>query len=283
MKPESRFEKQPPSFWANVRTVSESVGYTKRRTKGHSSEVKVPTPSEIIAGLRSLGLRSDHLFADEVLPTTTGRLLLDYFAYRASALNDYVEPRLMDADRARKVFLDLKERLQPSCPLPMNKQKGKKKAPAYLTSIVNMLIEAGSEGNQCDYDPHHLTTFTRDGIPVRTLARRVDGAFPSSTNPVAVWEIKEYYHTTTFGSRVADGIYESLLDGLELEELREHEKIKTLHYLVLDSHHTWWECGRSYLCRAIDILHMGYVDEILFGYEVVERLPELVSSWVKPP
>ena len=32
---------------------------------------------------------------------------------------------------------------------------------------------------------------------------------------MALWEIKEYYYTTTFGSRVADGVYETLLDGLE--------------------------------------------------------------------
>ena len=31
----------------------------------------------------------------------------------------------------------------------------------------------------------------------------------------------------------------------------------------------------------IDMLHMGYVDEVLFGYEVVERLPSIVSEWVQ--
>ena len=40
------------------------------------------------------------------------------------------------------------------------------------------------------------------------------------------------------------------------------------------------ECGRSYLCRMIDMLHMGYVDEVLFGREVGDRLPELVAEWV---
>jgi hypothetical protein len=115
---------------------------------------------------------------------------------------------------------------------------------------------------------------------VRTLARRVDGAFPSSVNPIAVWEIKEYYYTTTFGSRVADGIYESLLDGLELEELREHEGIDVKHYLIVDAHDTWWNQGKSYLCRIIDMLHMGYMDEVLFGYEVVERLPSIIQEWV---
>jgi hypothetical protein len=29
------------------------------------------------------------------------------------------------------------------------------------------------------------------------------------------------------------------------------------------------------------MLHMGYVDEVLFGREVIERLPEIVPTWVK--
>ncbi|HEX5733361.1 MAG TPA: hypothetical protein VF131_11055 [Blastocatellia bacterium] len=162
----------------------------------------------------------------------------------------------------------------------MNKQKGEKKAPAYFTGLINMLVEANVEGLPCDYDPRELTTVTFNNAPLRTLARRVDGAFTSTVNPIAVWEIKEYYYTTTFGSRVADGVYETLLDGMELEELREHEVKDIKHYLMIDAHYTWWDCGRSYLCRIMDMLHMGYVDEVLFGYEVIERLPALVKEWV---
>lgn len=33
-------------------------------------------------------------------------------------------------------------------------------------------------------------------------------------------------------------------------------------------------------CRIFDMLHMGYVDEVLFGYEVVEELPRIVKEWV---
>jgi hypothetical protein len=133
----------------------------------------------------------------------------------------------------------------------------------------------------CNYNPLVLTTVTFDGAPLRTLARRVDGAFQSAVNPIAVWEIKEYYYTTTFGSRVADGVYETLLDGMELEELRANEGVTVLHYLMVDDHYTWWACGRPYLCRIIDMLHMGYVNEVLFGSEVVERLPAIVKGWVK--
>jgi len=143
-----------------------------------------------------------------------------------------------------------------------------------------MLIESNCEGMPCDYAPGELTTITRDGAPYRTLARRIDGAFPRTVNPIAVWEIKEYYYTTTFGSRVADGVYESLLDGMEIEEARTEEPhIK--HYLMIDDYFTWWECGRSYLCRIIDMMHMGYVDEVLFGREVINRIPVIVKDWVK--
>jgi hypothetical protein len=144
-----------------------------------------------------------------------------------------------------------------------------------------MLIEANSKGMPCDYSPRALTSVTVDGVPTRTLARWVDGAFPSTVNPVAVWEIKEYYYTTTFGSRIADGVYESLLDGMELEELREHEGIEVKHYLMVDAYDTWWNMGRSYLCRIVDMLHMGFVDEVLFGSEVLERVPVLVRDWVQ--
>jgi hypothetical protein len=187
----------------------------------------------------------------------------------------------MSKDSARELFSKLRAELHPRIPIPMNKQKGEKKAPAYLTAIVNMLIEASAPGMQCDYDPRALTTVTRDGEPLRTLSRRVDGAFPCAVNPIAVWEIKEYYYTTTFGSRVADGVYETLLDGMELEELRANEGINVLHYLMVDDHFTWWDCGRSYLCRILDMLHMGYVDEVLFGSEVVERLPNIVKQWIR--
>lgn len=230
MKPEERFLKQSKDFWAMVRTISQKLGYTVKNTK----QVRVPSLESARTALSDLGLDPSSLADQHGNRTAMGELLLDYFSHRADVLNTFVEPRLMDVERARKVYDELYADFSPTCPIPMNKQKGDKRAPAYLTSIVNMLIEANLEGLPCNYDPRELTTVTRHGVPVRTLARRVEGAFPSPINPIAVWEIKEYYYTTTFGSRVADGVYESLLDGMELEELREHEGIDVKHYLMVD-------------------------------------------------
>ncbi len=281
MLPDKRFVRQPKHFWANVRTIGQEVGYATRRTKKNPiSVVSVPTIDQIRHAYGRVGLDPVDLIRKDSRPTKLGTTLLDYLDYRASRLNNFVEPRLMDVKRARREYLALKKKLKPKCPLPKNKQKGKKKGPAYFTCIINMLIEANADGLLCDYDPRELTTVTVNNAPLRTLARRVDGAFPGAVNPVAIWEIKEYYHTTTFGSRVADGVYETLLDGMELEELADQEGIKVKHLLMIDAHYTWWDCGKSYLCRLIDMLHMGYVDEVLFGSEVLDRLPEITRHWV---
>lgn len=281
MRPDARFVSQGKDFWAHVRTISQAIGYTERKKRKSKQEgqIKIPAFPQIVAAFNELDLRHDHIVDKDSVPTAFGRLLHEYFAFRADRLNIYVEPRLMDAKKAKAIFEGLRKKLNPKCSLPMNKQKGAKKAHAYLTGIVNMLVEANCGEYACNYDPGELTTVTKDQKPLRTLARRVDGAFPATINPIAVWEIKEYYYTTTFGSRVADGVYESLLDGMELEEVREHERIDVRHYLMVDAYFTWWKCGKSYLCRIFDMLHMGYVDEVLFGSEVVDELPRIVAEW----
>lgn len=273
---DKRFCGQPTKFWAYIRIIGEQIGYTQRKEK----RISAPRIIDIVSGLEKIGLSSRELMDDKGAVTKFGTAICEYLDFRARSLNEFVEPRLMDLDRAKGEFERLKKEYSPKCPLPMNKQRGEKRKPAYFTGIINMIIEHNSHGLPCDYDPRNLIRFTRDGCPVRTFARRIDGAFTSTNNPIAIWEIKEYYHTTTFGSRVADGVYETLLDGIEVEELSKNEKIKTKHYLMIDAHYTWWGCGRSYLCRIFDILHMGYIDEVLFGYEVIESLPSIVELWV---
>ena len=222
MRGDDRFGGQPMSFWANVRTISQEVGYTVRG----AGIVRVPSVADMAGALQSAGFSTAHLLAGR-RRTPLANALSEYFLYRATVLNDYVEPRLMMADEAREIFDELRGNLNPRCPLPRNKQKGEKAGPALFTGIINMLIEASVVGSPVDYDPRRLTTVTRHGEPLRTMARRIDGAMPRAVNPIAVWEIKEYYYT----------------------------------------------------CRMIDMLNMGLVDELLFGREVLERLPALASSW----
>ncbi len=221
MKADLRFLTQPKEFWANVRTISQEVGYTKRGNKRKEipPSIRIPTLKDVREKFKKLNLSTENIADKNGTLTEFGKLLFDYFEFRAKVLNDAVQGHFMRKDAAEIEFNRLKKQLKPKCPLPMNKQKGAKKNHAFLTGMVNMLVEAHIGGAPCDHDPRSLTTITHDAMPLRTLSRRVDGAFPSVANPIAIWEIKEYYYTTTFGSRVADGVYETLLDGMELEEL----------------------------------------------------------------
>jgi hypothetical protein len=275
MVPDKRFVSLPKTFWALVRLIGQECGYASR------GQITVPTRDEVTDALTRLGLNATALNKHLPQGAETWATLLGYLTFRRDLIHQEVQPNLMDATQAKREFTRLRRELKPTCPLPMNKQKGAKRAPAFLTGIVNMLVEANAQGKPCDYDPRALATVAVEGLPLRTFARRMDGAFPSVINPIAVWEVKEYYYTTTFGSRVADGVYETLLDGMEIEDLAVAERVNVLHYLMIDARYTWWDCGKSYLCRIIDMLHMGYVDEVLVGREVLVRLPILVKEWVQ--
>ncbi len=63
MKADERFLRQPKSFWANVRSLSQKVGYTD------SGNIKVPSLKEITAALESLELSASHVALPDGRPT----------------------------------------------------------------------------------------------------------------------------------------------------------------------------------------------------------------------
>ena len=73
MKPDVRFQKMPKYFWANVRTISQHIGYTVRG----AGEIKVPTIAEIIRALEELRLNTEQVVDGEGRPTNFGQLLVD--------------------------------------------------------------------------------------------------------------------------------------------------------------------------------------------------------------
>lgn len=277
MLPNKRYINLDLSFWANVKLLNQRLGYFKKNAKGVVEPV-IPTVPEIVRVFDREKLNYERLVYEEKL-TDFGQLLIEYMTYRGDALINCVLPNLMNKEQAKELFTSTFEKLKPSCPIPMNKQKGEKKELSFLTGLVNMLIESNIENHTCDYDPKELTILTKNSFPVRTHSRRVDGAFPCVKDPIAIWEIKEYYNTTTFGSRVADGVYETQLDGWELWEVNTSLNRYIKHYLIIDDYFTWWEKGRSYLCRLIDTMHMGLVTEVIFGKEIVDRIPILAKEW----
>lgn len=276
MKPNPKYlNNTSPEFWANVKLISQKLGYTDRKTK----QLKVYSIDQIVKLYQRLGFNTNKIVFNDKL-TDFGQLLLDYFNYRADAIGNYVQHYLMDVDEAKALFEELCEKYNPKCIIPTNKQGEGKKTPNYFTGIINILLEVNIGKYNIQYSASELTAFTLNKVPYRSLSRRVDGSFPSIINPIALWEIKEYYYTKTFGSRVADGVYETQLDGLELNEIRKTLDRNISHYLMIDSKFTWWTMGRSYLCRIFDMMHMGLLTEAMFGKEVLDRIPVIVQDWI---
>lgn len=270
------FIDMPAEFWAFVKFVSEKLGYTDRKR----------------GVVRSYSEKEIRKLCKEENTDISARKLQQavcYFDMRADILNNFAKDMLMDGECARaecEQLLKLHERDGFCCKIPLNKQKGKMKQIAYFTAIINILAEKTIR--ECipevsdigfDDDPRGLV-YVRgsDRTLLGASSRRFDGAYPSIQNPKMVWEIKEYYYATTFGSRVADGVYETQLDGHEFRELFERTGYKVHHVLFIDAYRTWWMQGKSYLCRIIDALNMGLMEEVIIGREVFTRWPELLRS-----
>ncbi len=263
MRASPHFTNQDDQFWAYVRFLSERIGYSRARSPIAYS----------LQEAKSVLIRAG--MADRF-----DKRVIDYLNQRTGWLIEQVKPYLMDVSEAEALYKKVAGSKILGCPLPMNKQKGSKKHRNHFTCLVNVLTEITLGGYFFDADPHKLITIVKDKEPVTVLSRRLDGVYPSPMNAQAVWEIKEYYDNKTFGSRIADGIYETLLDGYELRGLREKYGISVEHYLLIDSRSTWWLGGGiPYLCRLVDALHMGLVDEVIVGKEVVDRWPRVVKSW----
>lgn len=285
MKRFSRFENENKSFWLKSRYVSETIGYTERR-RGSESIVKAYSTDEIRNSFVEYGYA---ILEEEV------EKLAEYSRLRAEAAQA-AKSNLMTASEA-KSFYDERFQIAKSrgfswdlldIDVPMNKQKGTKKDVAFLTALVDIetFFAIQDSGHTADYDPRALLKFT-DGDKglIGSNSRRLDGAVDSVKDPIAVWEIKEYYYTTTFGSRIADGVYESRLDGFELDEISRLSGTRPHHSLFIDSYSVRWEQGKSYLCRLIDMLNEGSVDTIYFGREVTSwesDLRELLQTFDRP-
>ena len=139
MKPNEEFLNQDKSFWAFVRTISEEVGYTVHG----KDKIKVPTLAEVTNALTALKLDASSVRESD-RPTELGRKLLEYFAFRATAIAE-IKGHLNNAAEAELMFKQVQRRCSHVCQLPMNKQKAEKKTHAYLTCVVTMILEESLE------------------------------------------------------------------------------------------------------------------------------------------
>lgn len=269
MKAFKEFRREDKAFWFFIRFISERLGYTNRKT----SSINVYTFEQI-----------DALCNKENIDVSVERInkAVLYCRMRADVINNIIRNNLMTAEEASEVFEELYNAGEYSSKLIMNKQSGEKKKVNYFTAIVTMIAEGVlSDGKDLDFDPdpRGLIYLLNNRKIIGGSSRRFDGAYPSIYSPRIVWEIKEYYYTSTFGSRIADSVYETQLDGYEFNEIYDRTGQKVHHVIFVDSYKVWWEMGKSYTCRLIDALNMGLVDDVIFGREVLTEWEPILKEF----
>src|SRR5947199_292141 len=129
MRPNKEFVGLSKAFWANIRTISQEVGYTvkpKRQagSKGQAGPIRIPTLAEMHAALESINLSSKHLIGENAKATGLGKQVFNYFEYRADLLNRVVERQLMVAAQAKALYEEFQAKLKTPTFAPMNKQSG---------------------------------------------------------------------------------------------------------------------------------------------------------------
>jgi len=284
MRPNAKFTHKDNRFWAVAKLVSETAGYSERSKKGEEPRMKKYNVDDVLNCHEKLELPKSLCFKKDGKPTQLTIEVIEYLNYRSELIGGYIKNQLMQRDEAKKEFNKLKKQCSKSkIKIQMNKQKGEKRHPSYLVNMVNLIAEKALGANSFDDDPMKLGVIADKNGPLFTLCRRMDGAYPSTFKPTLIWEVKEYYGTTTFGSRIADGVYETMLVGEELRQIMNDHGIKVHHVLFVDDYFTWWILGRSYVCRLIDMLHIGYADAIYFGKEVLTEWEEFLKEIKKLP
>ncbi len=112
---------------------------------------------------------------------------------------------------------------------------------------------------------------------LHVTARNLDGAIPGLTNPLVVWEIKEYWGKTKGGSKMSDAVYECHLVGRELLDYKEKTGMKVAHVVFIDGCEQW-NHRQSDLMRFIDITQQGIIDHLFIGKEVEEKWEAWLSK-----
>jgi len=115
---------------------------------------------------------------------------------------------------------------------------------------------------------------------LHVTARNLDGAISSLVDPFLVWEIKEYWGTTSGGSKMSDAVYECALVGRELRDFEKRTKLHVDHAVLLDGK-AQWTSRKSDLLRFYDLYYQGMIDLLVVGREIETKWQPFVKSAIR--
>ena len=239
--------------------------------------------SKSVAGLggrRVIDLRSDELAATGLLAYLERRgdlpdRLAAYLVYRAEEAVRLEAEQLREEDEA---LADLAVVSDVEIQRYGTKSADHHQSSKVMVATVEALARLTCDEREMEFDANPQSrAIVLDQDRIWVSPRRLDGALPSLLNPVAIWEIKEYWGVTGGGSKMSDAIYECQLVGQELRAFEDLHGLHMQHYVFLDGK-AQWGARRSDLRRAIDLLSMGLVDELVVGREVLSEWPRIVGE-----
>ncbi|MGA2435785.1 MAG: hypothetical protein ABSG25_10920 [Bryobacteraceae bacterium] len=115
---------------------------------------------------------------------------------------------------------------------------------------------------------------------LHVTARNLDGAVPALLDPILIWEIKEYWGTTSGGSKMSDAVYECALVGRELRDFEKRTGLHVDHAVLLDGKDQWTS-RKSDLLRFCDLYYQGLIDALIIGREIETHWQPYVKSVIE--
>ncbi|WP_158786540.1 DUF7687 domain-containing protein [Streptomyces sp. NRRL F-5065] len=256
-------------FWHVVRMLADQSATQRGK---YASAIE---PQEILSVLRSIGTPAAAGMIS-YLENHDGVLdrLSAYWSKRR-AVSDSLLALMRTEEQAKADYASVSDQVLQSYGV---KLEGYHKSSKALVNTVDAIVyrECRKTGVPVDTNPQSRAALVSDEH-IWVSPRRLDGAIPDLLNPVALWEIKEYWGKTGGGSKMSDAIYELHLVGLELRMFEDEFNIHVNHYAIIDGKDQW-NSRKSDVRRAVDLLYSGILDELVVGREVLTEWPRIVSE-----
>lgn len=229
-------------------------------------------------------LSARHEVRDQGRLSYGDRVRLDIEGDVAARIDSYLDHAEVDADSALAALRTEDEALLACTSLGVLVGKTRTQSKDHHQSAKALVAEvsayaqaaAAKRGVPVETNPQRRAVWANDrGFHV--TARNLDGALPGLYDPIAVWEIKEYWGTTAGGSKMSDAVYECQLVGRELREFCERSGASVAHVVFLDGR-SQWQSRRSDLVRFVDLFHQGLIDHLIVGAQTQVEWPALLES-----
>lgn len=263
-----RVERWNDPFWHVVRMLADQV-------PARSNHAEKMLPSDIVSVLKNASSSA----ADGLKGYLEGRpqdleRLSRYWTKRRE-VSEYLLSLMRSEEEAKADYASISDRALQSYGVQID---GYHRSSKVLVATVDAVLdeECGSAGVQVNKNPQSRAAIMSDKH-IWVSPRRLDGAIPALLNPVALWEIKEYWGVTKGGSKMSDAIYELQLVGIELRMFEDEVGVHVNHYAILDGKFQWG-ARKSDLRRAVDLLYSGLLDELIVGREVLTEWPRVVRE-----